>query len=141
MLRATYYGRRRATTALECSVIFPITFFLTFSIIIGGLGVFRYQEVASLAREGARYAAVHGTQYATDSGKTAATAADVYNNAIQPHMVSLDPSKLNYTVTWANNSKAPGSTVTVTVSYTWVPELYLIGPYTLSSTAKMTVCY
>jgi len=28
---------------------------------IGGMGIFRYQELATLAREGARYAVVHGT--------------------------------------------------------------------------------
>jgi Flp pilus assembly protein TadG len=135
------YRKRRGAAALECAIVFPITFFLTFGIIIGSLGVFRYQEVASLAREGARYACVHGTDYATDSGKPAATADDVYSNAIQPRMISLDPQKVNYTVTWAGNSKAPGSTVTVTVSYTWVPELYLVGPYTLRSTENMTVAY
>ncbi len=40
------------------------------------MGIYRYQQVASLAREGARYASVHGSQYAADTGNAAATASD-----------------------------------------------------------------
>ena len=41
---------------------------LMICIIIGGMGVFRYQQVAGLAREAARYACVHGSEWdkATD---------------------------------------------------------------------------
>jgi hypothetical protein len=33
------------------------------------------------------------------------------------------------------------NTVSVTVSYTWIPEMYLIGPITLTSTSVMPMCY
>ena len=54
-MSAAFYSRRRGTTTLEFAITCPIVFFLVFAIIVGGLGVFRYQEVAALAREGARY--------------------------------------------------------------------------------------
>src|SRR5579871_3976133 len=92
--------RRRATHLLECAVVFPLVFLLLFGLLVGALGVFRYQQVASLAREGARYASVHGYQYQQVTGKPAATAADVYNNAIAPRGVILDPSRLSSSVTW-----------------------------------------
>jgi Flp pilus assembly protein TadG len=130
---------RRGTHLLECAVIVPVTFLLLFGLLIGGLGVFRYQEVASLAREGSRYASVHGSQYQLRTGKPAATAADVFNNAISPRAVILDPSRLGSSVTWSPDNRK-GSTVTVTVTYQWVPEAFL-GGLTLSSTSTVPMSY
>jgi hypothetical protein len=113
--------------------------------------VLRYQQLALLAREGARYAAVHGGLYAQETGNPAATADDVYQNAILPYAVNLDPAHLSYTVTWdadnmpyhmtADYEKPVANTVTVTVRYTWLPEVYLVGPITLSSTSTATMSY
>jgi Flp pilus assembly protein TadG len=131
--------RRRGTHLMECAVVFPLTFLLLLGLIVGALGVFRYQEVASLAREGARYASVRGYQYQLATSKPAADAAAVYNNAIAPRAVILDPSRLSSTVTWNPDNKQ-GSTVTVTVTYQWVPEAFL-GGLTLSSTSTTPISY
>ena len=131
--------RRRGTHALECAVVFPLVFLLLFGLIVGALGVFRYQEVASLAREGSRYASVRGQQYQLMTSKPAATADDVFNNAIAPRAVILTPSQLSSTVTW-NPDNRQGSSVTVTVTYQWVPEAYL-GGLTLSSTTTTPISY
>ena len=143
---------RAGMTTLESAVVFPVTFLLILGLIVGGLGVFRYQETASLARRAARYAAVHGQQYAKDTGNAAATPDDIYTNAIKPYAVSLDLTKLTYTVSY-NTSNSPGTvgvqngdvvnmrnTVTVTVSYNWVPEAFL-GGITLTSTSVMPMAY
>jgi len=143
--------RRRGTTSIEFGIACPIVFFLVFAIIVGGLGVFRYQEVAAMAREGARWASVRGTNYAKDTNQPAATPADIYNNAILAGVVGLDPARLSYSVTW-NETNEPlrvetdvetpiGNTVTVTVSYQWFPEMYLVGPYTLTSTSTAQMIY
>jgi Flp pilus assembly protein TadG len=124
---------------LECAVVFPVVFTLLIGMMVGALGVFRYDEVALLAREGARYASVHGTQYAKVTGKTAATAADVYNNAILPKTVGLDTTQLTYSVTWSPNNQ-PGGAVTVTVKYNWVPEWFW-SSMSFTSTSVMTVSY
>jgi hypothetical protein len=142
----------------------PISFFLLTTLLVGGLGIFRYQEVASLARDASRYAAVHGSKYAAATGNQAATPDDgkwsggtgkcslVYNNIIAPRAVMLDLSKLSYSVTWnTNNSQfhtatVSGSTVnvantvSVTVSYRWIPEAYL-GGLTLTSTSVMVMSF
>jgi Flp pilus assembly protein TadG len=145
---------RRGVVMVESAIVLPILFMFTIGLIVIGLGVFRYQQVAALAREGARYASVHGAQYAAESSNSAATPSDVYNNAILPQAVGLNPSNLTYSVTWdASNSPTsanassnpPGAplvnTVTVSVTYSWVPEMYLAGPINLSSTAVMPVSY
>jgi hypothetical protein len=47
---------------------------------------------------------------------------------------------LSVDVTWTPD-KRPGATVTVHVSYTWVPEAVFGGPYTLTSSATVPVSY
>jgi Flp pilus assembly protein TadG len=143
-------GRRGAST-VEFAVTCPIAIFLIFATITGALGAFRYQQVASLAREAARWASVHGSEYERETGNPAATPEDVFNTAILPSAVALDHSKLSYSVTW-NSSNEPlsvhenyetptGNTVTVTVSYVWLPETYLAGPFTLTSTSTSQMLY
>ena len=87
------HHRRHGTTTVEFAISCPIAFFVIFAIVVGGLGVFRYQQVASAAREGrARWASVHGGDYAKDTGKPAATPADIYNNAILPAAMRWTPA-------------------------------------------------
>ena len=142
---------RRGATLVESAFVLSVLFFLLLAVVVGGYGVLRYQQLAMLAREGARYAAVHGGQYAQETGNPAATAADVYKNGMLPYAVDLDPAHLSYTVSWDTDNmpyhmsddyeKPVANTVTVTVRYTWVPELYLVGPITLTSTSTMPMSY
>ncbi len=145
--------KRDGTTMVECAVVYPAVFLLILGLMIGGLGIFRYQEVASLAREGARYASVHGTHFAQDAGVPSPTPSDIYHNAIVNRAVALDLSRLSYSITY-NVSNEPFHTtidsksniipiqniVTVTLTYKWVPEAFL-GGITLSSTSVMPMSY
>jgi Flp pilus assembly protein TadG len=150
-MRHRFHKQRRGATAIEFAVACPIVFVLIFSTIVGALGVFRYQQTAELAREAARWGSVHGAQYALETGNSAATAEDIYTSAIEPSATTLDLSKLTYQVTW-NKSNQPldastsfetptGNTVSVTVSYQWIPEVYLVGPFTLTSTSTAQMIY
>src|SRR3954452_10626551 len=118
--------RRRAANIVESAVVYPVLMLFVIGLIVGALGVFRYQEVASLAREGARWAAVRGAKYEAATGNAAATESDVINQAILPRAVILDQANLTCHVTWDPDNKQ-GSTVTVTVTYHWVPEAFLGG--------------
>jgi Flp pilus assembly protein TadG len=173
----TRRGRRSAATAVEGARVYPLTFVLVIAKVIGAQGVARYQEVASLARVGARYASTHGAQYRKDTGlavgsagtalsststsptvlwystdptQSAGTdtswAGDIYDSAVRNQLIALDPSQLTFHVGYPpviNQSTKPdnwpGSQVTVTVSYSWLPDLYLIGPITLSSTSSVPI--
>ena len=75
---------RSGTTLVESAVVYPFVILMLFGLIIGGLGIFRYQEMSALARRAARYASVRGQQWATDTGHTAVSSTDIYNNAILP---------------------------------------------------------
>ena len=143
---------RPATTTVEFAVVASATFLIFLGLLIGGLGIFRYQQVARLSRDAARWASVHGTQYAQDTNSPAATAQDVYNQAIAPNAQGLNLSKLTYSVTW-NTSNSPyhmatvngqqakvANTVTVSINYQWVPETFL-GAVNLSSTTVSVMYY
>jgi Flp pilus assembly protein TadG len=143
---------RRAAAAVEFAVVAPLAFLLLIGLIISVMGVFRFQQMAHLAREASRWASVHGSQYAKETGKPAATAVDVYNQVIAPNATALDFSKLTYSVTW-NSDNSPShttivngkvvavtNTVTVTVTYVWNPEAFF-SPVTLTSTSVSPMYY
>src|SRR5689334_6945607 len=96
---------RRGATLVEFALVLSLMSLLSFGTIVLGAGVFRYQQVAAVAREGARWASVHGMQYQRDTKQTAATAQDVYNNAIKPMTAGLDLNKLAYSVSWSTSNE------------------------------------
>ena len=142
--------RRRGASLVENAIVLPITFTLILGLMVGGMGIFRYQEVATLAREGARYASTHGYQYRKDAGLAMGTSddwtTDIYNNAIGPNIIALDTSNLSYQVSWPDvinqtgkPDNWPGSKVDVTVNYQWVPEWGPFPSVTLTSTSSMPI--
>ncbi len=164
-------SRRRGAVTVEAAIVYPVTFLLLLGLIVGGLGVFRYQEVSHLAHEGARFAAVRGGQYANENGQDPASQADVrdfvagrstaldtaqgaLNVEVFLNVTTLDGSgnTVVTTVPWDSSNKAPYSlvsqngqvrqnTVSVRVTYAWLPEVYLVGPILLSSNATIPMQY
>lgn len=130
---------RPAATLVESAVVLSALMIIIVGFLVMALGVFRYQQIAALAREGARYASVRGTRYEMATGNAAATPQQIYDNAILPKAVALDPSELTYSVTWSPD-KRQGSLVTVRLSYHWLPEA-LFGSGTLTSTSSMRISY
>lgn len=136
MNRQRWMQTRRGVTTVEVALVAPLTFLLLIGLVVGGFGIFRYQQVAALAREGARWASVRGPQYQRRNRQPAPTSADVFNNAIRPKAVSLNPQQLTYAVEW----DADATTVAVTVNYDWVPERYLF-PVKFTSRSAMPITY
>lgn len=151
---------RRAATLVECAIVYPAVLLLLLGLLIGAMGVFRYQEMASLAREASRYASCHGGLYAKENN-TSVKSSDIYNNVIVARAVSLNLQQLSYSITCNNPSSVPWdtynypfhtiinsngdivpiqNTVTVTLTYQWIPEAYL-GGVTLTSTSVLPMNY
>jgi hypothetical protein len=113
---------RSGTHAIECAVVYPFTFAIILATIVGGLGIYRYQQMAFLSREVSRYCATHGAAYIKEnqnsSHPTSPTAgalsiaggtlpgtsnAGVYyidtnyiiNNVVKPQAAILDTTNLN----------------------------------------------
>lgn len=127
---------RRAVVAVESAIVLPILLTVVLGIIVGSFAVFIYQETAALAREGARYASVHGAYYTESTAKPPTPDSEIYDNAIAPYMVGMDPANLSYSVTWTPNRR-PGSYVSVTVTYNL--SVPLLGNLTLTSTSTEEV--
>lgn len=125
---------RRGVTVVEVAMTAPVAMLAVIGLMVGGLGTFRYQQVAALAREGASYASLHGPYYAKRTGQPMATANDVLNTAILPIAMGLDSTALHCDLTYDVNS----NTATVTLSYDWLPE-GLLPAAKLSSTSVVLI--
>src|SRR5271157_2319881 len=91
--------RRGVAQVLETAILLPVVMMLTLGTCSAAMGVYYYQVVASLAREGARYASVHGTQYAAATGNSAATAAEIESFILQM-AAGLNLSNVTCSVSW-----------------------------------------
>ncbi|HVJ83259.1 MAG TPA: TadE/TadG family type IV pilus assembly protein [Planctomycetia bacterium] len=151
-------NRRRGASLVEFAVVAPIAFLLIIGFAVLASGVYRYQQNAYLAREGARYASVHGYSYRKAMGLSLGDAAvwtdDIKTNAVVPQARALDKTKLTVTASWltGNNQANAGdpatgftttikNAVTVTVSYQWFPEAFMVGPITLRSSTTLPLTY
>jgi hypothetical protein len=114
--------KRQAAAAVEAAFVLPVALFLVLAIIIGGMGIFKYQEMAHIARETARFASVHGGQYAQQNataisaGTLPAVDENYLINYAKDMAISLDPSQMNVTVkmvTIRPGATSPRSTQTV----------------------------
>src|SRR3954471_4479286 len=99
-------ARRAGASAVEFACTCSVALFLVFATIVGGLGVFRFQEVAHLAREGARYASTHGGQYSQDgmpakTGVAAVTSSSDVRSYVSSRANLLDSSRLTVAVAWS----------------------------------------
>ncbi len=153
---------RRAALAVEGAIVYPVVIFLLLLMIIGGMGVFRFQQVACLAREAARWSSVRGSDYQKDTGKTAPTQDQILQNVVLPLAVGMDPQDVSIKVQWINgvtgqvvdwdaSTKTPTTqasdgtvvtnTVRVTITYRWSATLGLIDPLNLKSVSEMPMSF
>jgi Flp pilus assembly protein TadG len=126
---------------VETALVLPALFMFVLGTITIGMGIYYYEQVAALAREGARYASVRGSTYAGETGYPAAT-SDTIRSYVVSMATGLNTASdvLTVTPSWPDaGGNAPGNRVNVTVSYNWTPLMYITGPITLSSTSEMVV--
>jgi Flp pilus assembly protein TadG len=141
------HERRRGTILVEAALVYPILMLLILAILMLSMVVFRHHQVSHIARDAARWASVRGAKYASDTGMPAATATEVYKNAILPQAVSMDVSALSYAVTWNSSNTQTTTTAgvttanTVSVQISYVYNTGIFGSFTLKSTAVVPMSY
>ena len=125
----------RGVELIEFSLISILLLMLVFGIMEFGRAIWIYGTVAHVAREGARFAIVRGS----NSGRDAST-TDVENYVNQR---AAGMPGLTVTTTWDDASKDPGTVVQVQVDRDFDPALPLVnlGPITLTSTSRMTIAF
>jgi Flp pilus assembly protein TadG len=157
MLRGPRRPRRPGAVLVESAIVYPLLLLLLLGLIVGGLGVFRYQQVACQAREAARWASVRGARYQMQTQQPSPSAATIRQTAVVPLAAGMNLSQLTVQVQWIDETTgtvydwdqvsrwptgttADGTVVTnrvrVTVTYQWWPEVFLTGPINLKSVSE-----
>ena len=142
--------RRRGAHLVECAFIFSVLMLLLIGLVVGAFGVFRYQQMAYLAREAARYAAVHGGQYQKENAAAIAagtlpnvTSAYITTNIVQGNAVGLDPSALSVAVNFNMSSGSYSWDDTANNGARWPnsPRTVNGTTYNDTNTVSVTVTY
>ena len=124
----------RGAELIEFALVSILFFTLVFGIMEFGRAIWIFNTVAHVAREGARYAIVRGS----DSGRTAEP-VDIENFI---NIVAAGMTDLVVTTTWDDPSKDPGTVVQVRVDKAFEPALPLVPlDFTLSSTSRMVIAF
>lgn len=153
--------RRRAALAVEAAIVYSVMLVLILGLIVGGIGVFRYQQVACQAREAARWTSVRGSDWQKETNQDSPTQDQILNAAVAPFAAGMDLSKITIRVQWVNQvtgevidwdkaAKHPRSlnagnayvtnTIRVTISYQWSPDLIFATMY-LTSTCEIPMTF
>jgi len=121
----------KGAAMVEFALVCVIFLFLLLGIAEFGRAAWIKSSITAGARDGARYAAVHGNQ-----SSRPATADSV--SAFVSARIPVTPIRV--TSTWPTGN-APGSVVQVTVKYPYRPLVAIPFADTLSSVSKMVIVF
>ncbi len=127
----------RGTAFIEFGLLAPVFFIVTVGIVDFGRMMWLSNTVEHAATEGARYAAVRG------SNKPTVATTQTVTDFVKDQAELIPPGDMNIDVSWipANNNN-PGSSVTIQVTYNF--EYLLVGflgfdPVDLKGTSTMVI--
>jgi Flp pilus assembly protein TadG len=141
---------RRGAHMVEVAMIFSLTIVLLAGLVVCATGVFFYQQMTHLARETARYAAVHAGQYQQENAAaitqgTLPNVTDSYltTNVAQARAVALDPSQLQVAVSLNTSSGSYDWDDTADNGNRWPYSTRTINntTYNETNTVSVTVTY
>ncbi len=153
--------RRPGATALETAIVLSVLFVMIIAIIVGGMTVLRYQQVACLAREGARWASVRGGDDQRETGTDGVMVKQIVSDGILPYAAAMDPGAVSVEVFWVDQSTGIATdwdlarrdvrsitaggeyvtnTVRVIVTYTWASG-FLSGPTVTTSRCEFPMTH
>ncbi len=112
-----FLNDRSGAAFIEFALLASIFVTLSFAIIDFGRMMWLNNTVEHVATEGARYAAVRG------SNKSSPVDADQVTSYVQDRATGIPAADMNISVTWSPNNN-PGGSVTVLVTYNYD---YIIG--------------
>jgi Flp pilus assembly protein TadG len=132
------------TTIVEFAMASTILFTLVFGVIAICLALYSYNVVAESAREATRYAIVRGSACTSFATACPATKTDIETYVRSLGFPGINPASaslwVNTDCCWPTNNN-PGSTVQVTVNYTFPLVIPFVPSRTLtmSSTSAMVI--
>jgi hypothetical protein len=114
--------RRRGASVVEASIAGPVAMLMVLAIVIGAIGIFNYQQIAFVARETARFASVHGAQYAKNN-------ADAITAGTLPNVDAA------YLISYAKSRAAMSDSSQLQISI----QMTVLKPGAISATDTITV--
>lgn len=131
---------RRATrgqVAVESALAVTAFMLLLFGILDFGRAFWTWQTLAVVAREGARWGIVHGS----DSGVSKKDAESQGASWLQSEFGKTLPAKAKVTFSWPDGSNDPGDAVRVTIQSDYQPATPLLGKkkITLQGVSEMRI--
>jgi len=148
--------------AVEGAVVYGAVMVLLLALVLGGVGVFRYEQVACQAREAARWASVRGGNWQQATNKASPTQDEILQQAVLPLAAGMEPAKISIRVQWIDQSSGTAvdwdsapkdvrsaaagggyvtNTVRVTVSYAYAPQFFITGSVTVTSTSEIPMSF
>ncbi len=120
------------SSAAEFAIIVPILLALTLGAIDGGRAMLTFNSVEKLAKDGARFASVRGSEYSSP-----ATQTDVTDH-VKGRATGLDNTKIAVAVTWTPDND-PGSVVAVRVTYAFDTLFLPFGTLNFDRTSTLSI--
>ncbi len=159
-------GIRRGQALAEFALVVPLFLLLTLALVDFARGIFVYSVISSAAREGARYAIVHGSLAAADNPPTSGPGTGDPDGTLyvvpktRELAFGLDRAAINVGVCWGDgcsipatcvgaatntaNGPVPNVPVTVRTCYDFQPitaSFLRVGPMRLGAQATLTITH
>lgn len=148
MRRPGFLADENGSMLLELVASIWMVMLVTFLIFEFCLTVYTYSVLGNAAREGIRYAIVHGTDSASCSGPSTGCGDTLGSNitAVVNSFAAVsfhDLSGMSVTPSWPDGASTPSSRVVITIAYPYVPYLSLPGfnPPTMHVTAEGRIVF
>lgn len=130
---------QKGITVIEFTVVSVFFLFAILAIAEGARYIYSQGVMSHVARDGARYASVRGSQAATDPNRS--DDAPATESSISDYIEQRSPvSDVTTEVVWSPDN-SPGSEVSVTVTYTFGSSIGLFNDIQLTSTATSIVYF
>jgi Flp pilus assembly protein TadG len=122
----------RGSMLIEFSLSVWTLFLVTFLIFEFCMSIYTYSVLSNAAREGIRYAMVHGTDSSSCSGPSTGCGDTIGSNVTSvvngyANVSFHDLRAMTVTPSWPDGSSTPNSRVVVTISYSYIPYLAIPG--------------
>jgi len=124
---------QEGSALVEFALTVPILFSFFFGLIEVSLASYCHQVISESAREGTRYAMVHGSSCQTGSGTSCTVTASAVNSFVAAEgWPNLGGGTMSANTTFPDGNQAAGSRVQVTVTYLFPFRVPFIPPSTLT---------
>jgi len=130
---------------VEMALSMVILLTIIFGVLFGCLALYSFHFVSDAAREGSRYAIVHGATCTVSGASCTVTPAQIQTYVQNLGFPGIDPSNMNVATSYsaypagatceALGCNGPGDLATVTVNYTFHLDIPFIKSQTLTMTS------